>query len=99
MKGSTSAGKGSPVTKVRVKVIQHRSSGWFGWSGSSWKKASNKSSAWSAAKEISVTPTSAGSWSTKLKGVTRGSISVRHRATDQASNTSSASVYYKAITR
>jgi beta-glucosidase len=89
LRGTASAGKGSPVATVGVKLVQHRSSRWYAWSGKSWKSAKTRTSAWAKAKEVTVTPTSSGRWSTKLADVKKGTVSIRTRATDQAGNRSS----------
>ncbi|WP_232234571.1 ExeM/NucH family extracellular endonuclease [Actinoplanes sp. N902-109] len=80
------ADKGLGVAKVQVKLIEKRSGKWYYYTGSTWVKASSQSSASAKAAVVTVQPRS-GTWSLRLKGLQKGTLTISYRAVDRAGNT------------
>ena len=80
----------SGVAKVRVKVTQRRSTGWYHFTGTSWVKGATAT--WIPAARVSGT---GARWSIAVTALTRGRLVVEARSVDAAGNrsrTSTASV-------
>ncbi len=83
---ATDAGVG--VRSVSVRAVEKRTTGWYAYKASTrrWVKAGSKAGAWRKATDVSLRPASTGVWTVKLARLTKGTLLVRSRATDNRGN-------------
>jgi hypothetical protein len=83
---------------VAFTVIEKRGPVWFHWTGSGWRMSGDVAAATKAAKVLTLTPTAAGAWSTKLTGVQKGTLRFTWSALDRAGNRSVRKTFDQKIT-
>jgi 5'-nucleotidase len=94
----TAADKGVGVARVQAKLIEQRDGKWYYYTGSKWVKTTSKSKASAKAKVFTMTPSAKGTWSLRLTGVKKGTLTVTYWAQDKAGNTT-VKVYNQKITK
>jgi len=89
LKGRTADAQ-TGVRLVRVKAIEKRATGWYAFrpGTGTWVRTTSLKRAWSAARLMSVKPSSTGAWQGRLKGLRKGDLRLRVTAVDRASNPS-----------
>ncbi len=80
---------GTGVRVVAVTAIEKRGKAWYYYNGSAWVKAPSASVAGRKAKVLTAVP-AAGTWTLKIKGLTKGSVRFAYSAFDRAGNRSAA---------
>ncbi|MEN0127991.1 MAG: glycoside hydrolase family 3 C-terminal domain-containing protein [Brevundimonas sp.] len=86
--GGKSVDAGSGAKSVTVYLVEKRGSSYYYYTGSAWSKAASKTAAVAKAKRITVSVSTSGAWSTGVKGVKAGTLSIKLSGTDRVGNAS-----------
>jgi hypothetical protein len=96
---ATDAGVGAK--QVQLKVIEKRGRAWYAYKPGThrWVKAGRMHRAWTKAGVSRMTPSATATWSKRVVGLRKGTLTYRARAVDNLGNTSGWLVHAQKLTR
>lgn len=86
---------------VRVKAVQKRATGWYGYrpSGGRWVSAATARGAWRKARPMTILPASTGAWLCTVRRLAKGVLVYKVVAHDQVGNASAPVSHRQRLTR